>query len=121
MPNPSSVSEILARVEEPATRLRDFIREQKPGGCRLLSQGESCQCPLCDMDRLESQLRAALQDVQPDDPSDYERLCRAIDEHLPQFVQDDDMSEVSIYERAIEQAGKTISDAAISSPEGASR
>lgn len=34
-------------------RLKAFIREHKPGGCRWLSHGALCLCPLCDVDRLE--------------------------------------------------------------------
>jgi hypothetical protein len=33
-------------------RLRAFIRETKPGGCRVLSLRDGCTCPLCDVDRL---------------------------------------------------------------------
>lgn len=36
-------------------RLRRFIRNQFDGaGCRILSKGDKCECPLCDLDRVES-------------------------------------------------------------------
>lgn len=40
-------------------RLRAFVREQQTGGCKVLSQGESCQCALCDLDRMAAALTAA--------------------------------------------------------------
>ncbi len=43
-----------------ADRLRAFIREHRPGGCKWLSKGpDACECPLCDVDRLMAALRAA--------------------------------------------------------------
>ena len=42
-----------------AARLRAFIREQKPGGCRRLSVGNACICPLCDLDNLVTALSEA--------------------------------------------------------------
>lgn len=33
-------------------RLRTFLHKANPGGCRVFSLGEQCQCPLCDLDRL---------------------------------------------------------------------
>ena len=41
----------------PAWRLRAFVSEHLHGGCRILSQGSECKCPLCDLDRLYSALR----------------------------------------------------------------
>ena len=41
--------------EHRADRLRAFIREHHPGGCRWLSAarvGTECLCPLCDVDAL---------------------------------------------------------------------
>jgi hypothetical protein len=35
-------------------RLRAFVRKQSPGQCKMLSAGSDCECPLCDLDRLES-------------------------------------------------------------------
>jgi hypothetical protein len=37
---------------EMAKRLRAFAREHMHGGCKMLSQGNACVCPLCDIDRL---------------------------------------------------------------------
>jgi hypothetical protein len=37
-----------------ADRLREFVRQHSTGGCRVLSQDDACQCPLCCIDRLES-------------------------------------------------------------------
>ena len=36
----------------PEERLREFIREHKKGGCKVLSLGDACMCPLCDLDRI---------------------------------------------------------------------
>ena len=35
-------------------RLRTFLHKANPGGCRVFSLGEQCQCPLCVLDRLLS-------------------------------------------------------------------
>jgi len=50
----------MSSPETAADRLRAFIREQRPGGCKWLSKGpDACECPLCDVDRLMAFLRAA--------------------------------------------------------------
>ncbi len=36
---------------------KDRYRELHPGGCRLLSQGESCQCFLCQCDEEMKRIR----------------------------------------------------------------
>jgi hypothetical protein len=36
--------------------LREFLQEHLIGGCRILSQGEGCRCPLCQLDKLEREL-----------------------------------------------------------------
>ena len=41
----------------PAWRLRAWIGERMQGGCRVLSQGSACQCPLCDLDRMRDALQ----------------------------------------------------------------
>lgn len=41
----------------PAWRLRAWITERMQGGCRVLSQGSACQCPLCDLDRMRDALQ----------------------------------------------------------------
>lgn len=41
----------------PAWRLRAWISERLQGGCRVLSQGSDCQCPLCDLDRMRDALQ----------------------------------------------------------------
>jgi hypothetical protein len=41
----------------PAWRLRAFVSEHLHGGCKVLSQGSVCECPLCDLDRLYDALR----------------------------------------------------------------
>ena len=38
------------------TRLREFISMHQPGGCKILSQGELCECALCDFDRIVKEL-----------------------------------------------------------------
>lgn len=37
---------------EPVVRLRNFIQEHINGGCKIISEGSGCICPLCDLDRL---------------------------------------------------------------------
>lgn len=39
----------------PADRPRDYIREHSPGCCKILSLGDECLCPLCDLDRVLNQ------------------------------------------------------------------
>lgn len=34
-------------------RLQLLIRANAPGGCRVFSLGDACQCALCDVDRLQ--------------------------------------------------------------------
>jgi len=34
-------------------RLKEFIRNNQPGQCRLFSVGEACECLLCDVDNLQ--------------------------------------------------------------------
>lgn len=47
--------DVLAEpLYQAATRLREFIRAHAPGGCRVLSKGDDCHCPLCDLDDLAS-------------------------------------------------------------------
>jgi hypothetical protein len=43
-------------TESPAERLRAFIRSVLIGGCRMPSQGDACECPLCDVDRLSAEV-----------------------------------------------------------------
>lgn len=38
-------------------RLKKFIQDNQQGGCKILSQGDACECPLCDLDRIVSELR----------------------------------------------------------------
>ena len=35
-----------------AERLKSMIRLEHPGQCKLLSIGDTCECPLCDVERL---------------------------------------------------------------------
>lgn len=53
MTDATRMEEIRARAE----RLRAFARDHKPGSCRVLSQGEACECPLCDVDVLLAELQ----------------------------------------------------------------
>lgn len=44
--------------ESPRSRLQEFIREHKPmGGCKVLSLGDKCGCPLCDLDKICKELQ----------------------------------------------------------------
>ena len=36
-------------------RLRGFIRGHVHGGCKILSVGDKCECPLCDLDFIISE------------------------------------------------------------------
>jgi hypothetical protein len=53
VPERTTVRDMLSR-EESFVRLRAFILRhlQGNGGCRMLSQGDRCGCPLCDLDRI---------------------------------------------------------------------
>ncbi len=33
-------------------QLKTLVREYAPGGCRILSLGDECECPLCAIDQL---------------------------------------------------------------------
>lgn len=40
-------------MKEVRERLLKFIQDKMtPGSCRILSQGDSCKCPLCDYDNI---------------------------------------------------------------------
>lgn len=39
-------------VASAAVRLNELIRRLAPGGCKILSRGAECLCPLCDLDRI---------------------------------------------------------------------
>ena len=43
-------------LETPVGRLRQFIGDRIQGGCKILSEGENCKCPLCDLDRIQTAL-----------------------------------------------------------------
>lgn len=49
---------------ETLTRLQAFIRANQVGGCKILSLGDKCICPLCDVERLMSV--SALRGAAPD-------------------------------------------------------
>ena len=58
-----------------ATRLRAFAREHLHGGCRILSLGSECVCPLCDIDLIEDALSRSLARVR-----ELEKDARRLDE-----------------------------------------
>ena len=39
-------------MDSPEKRLRKLIQEHSKGGCKMLSLGEECNCPLCDLDKI---------------------------------------------------------------------
>lgn len=41
----------------PQERLIEFVRTHQIGGCKILSQGDSCICPLCDISKISDELR----------------------------------------------------------------
>lgn len=47
----------MSGPDSPAWRLRGFITSHMQGGCRMLSIGSACTCPLCDLGRLYDALR----------------------------------------------------------------
>ena len=40
----------------PKERLRDFLQKNIFCGCKILSLGDACACPLCDFDRLVEEI-----------------------------------------------------------------
>lgn len=42
----------MKTIEERCESLRQFVRMFRAGGCRRLSAGELCVCPLCEIDAL---------------------------------------------------------------------
>lgn len=46
------MNEAISAAKRDATRLKEFIRRIAPGGCRMFSQGDACECLLCAVDRL---------------------------------------------------------------------
>jgi hypothetical protein len=62
-----------------AERLQAFIRKHDPGQCRMLSEGHSCPCLLCDVSRLGG---AAIASIAADEAARAEREKLADDEWL---------------------------------------
>jgi hypothetical protein len=62
-PRPSPVT-----TSEPTERLKAFVRQAMPGGCKVLSLGDGCTCPLCDIDRLRTTPTPPV-DRGPDEPN----------------------------------------------------
>ena len=46
----------ITRPLDDFVKLRDFIREHQKGGCKVISEGLECQCPLCALDRIIARL-----------------------------------------------------------------
>ena len=44
-------------LAESFERLRAFVRKRSPGQCKMLSAGFDCECPLCDLNRLENAIK----------------------------------------------------------------
>ncbi len=59
----SSTPSEAARLTAIAGRVKDAVRMGHPGGCRILSEGEGCTCPLCDVDRLSAHVETLTQQV----------------------------------------------------------
>jgi len=38
--------------EQMRKKLRAFVRMKQPGGCKVISMGTNCECPLCCIDGL---------------------------------------------------------------------
>ena len=45
-------------------RLRNFIQKNLNGGCKMLSLGDDCVCPLCDFDRLVEEIDRLLKELE---------------------------------------------------------
>lgn len=54
-----AAEELTVSTERAVLRLRAWIRGHMAGGCRMLSIGDACECPLCDLDRLFTFLKSA--------------------------------------------------------------
>lgn len=69
---------------EEISRLKNFARIRRPGGCRMLSEGADCNCPLCDIDRLQQTIdeqakEIAKQREQLESPTtDMREICRRL-------------------------------------------
>lgn len=52
--------ERLVELDALQERLRVFVQTQTaPGCCRILSKGDECHCPICDVDDLVAAVREA--------------------------------------------------------------
>lgn len=60
-----------------AERLRAFVRKHLAGGCRIMSLGPACVCPLCDADRLIA-VASAVAPARPTQDAAIEALREAI-------------------------------------------
>ncbi len=43
-------------LNTPMGRLRNFAQTHDRGQCKILSEGENCKCPLCDLNRIQEVL-----------------------------------------------------------------
>lgn len=48
----------------PIGRLRKFISDHLNGQCKVISEGSNCQCPLCDLDRIQETLKWYAEEAQ---------------------------------------------------------
>lgn len=66
-------------ARQAAGRLRQFIFAHTSGGCRLLSRGSDCECPLCDLDRLAAGPRIKEGDVSSDEMTRFDYALNAME------------------------------------------
>lgn len=83
-------------------RLLAFVREVRPGGCRKMSSGRECQCPLCDIDRLFSR------------EADLQRFDREIDEICAEPMSPDEIDVIVGRVVAVDEVKRLKSDLAAS-------
>lgn len=48
-------------VSKPIDRLIEFVRKHQHGGCKVVSLGDGCKCPLCDLSRVNQALPERLE------------------------------------------------------------
>ena len=80
----------IRRPAEIADGLRAWVRVRQSGGCRMISDGDACRCPLCAVDALVDQnarlqalltewLSAADECVTSDEMASMLRYATAVD------------------------------------------
>ena len=53
-------------IQARAEQLKAFVRQHQAGGCRMLSEGNACACPLCAVDSLLTEITRLQQPIPPE-------------------------------------------------------